>query len=571
MQNLKNELSRGYSEYWRKNKSAIEPRELAYALRALRKVGRYITANIKNMEWSGMSGSTKENIHIDPILAMGHYPIPPGQMDILVGLAAHEAFHCKELSDWVWLNVESKVKDLHPTYKALLRLMVDVGEDIFVKHVTQDSIWQKYMEKAWGYRHAKEARDLSLPPTPKCLFQVWGEILLEGRMHDNLHFDYIEPLTDLLASTEEIINSKEKGSISSRSKHRSNIYLVLWEQVSRHIKEWELEEFFDPAGVDMIQDERGRKEPGESPQETGENDREQDPGPAGGKRNLGDLADQIKNILDETEEKSLQEEIESVCGEYTAGILETVFGNATLPCMMEPDPELVRRLKRTFDLQKSTKPDSFRMNRGLFYGKIDGRRLYKAPINGRVFKKKELTVLNNAWNITILVDASASMKGGSGTGGKEWAIAEKTFVSLYEAARESGNRLDVLSYLEAGGRCEVSRLLRRNRLYTVIPNGRTPTGQAILAAALKTPKDKKRLLIHITDGEPNCGINVEEAVTFCEKDGIDLITIGCYYSEEIKEQFQSQYKDKLYLMDSVEMLPDGLETMLRRKLLRKRN
>jgi len=47
------------------------------------------------------------------------------------------------------------------------------------------------------------------------------------------------------------------------------------------------------------------------------------------------------------------------------------------------------------------------------------------------------------------------------------------------------------------------------------------------------------------------------------------LTIGCYYNEEIKEQFQNQYKDKLYLMESVEQLPDGLETILRQKLLKK--
>jgi len=208
------------------------------------------------------------------------------------------------------------------------------------------------------------------------------------------------------------------------------------------------------------------------------------------------------------------------------------------------------------------------MNRGLYSGKIDGRRLYRAALDGKVFKQKELTTSNNAWNITILVDASASMKGEAGNIGKDWAITQKTFVSLCEAAKGCGNTLNVFAYYEAGGRCHISKLYYNDRLFSVTPQGHTPTGQAIMSAALKTPNDKRRLIVHITDGEPNCGASVEQALEFCAGESVELVTIGCYNDvEEVKTLFQEQYGDRVYLMESLEHLPEGLEALLREKLL----
>jgi hypothetical protein len=98
----------GYSEYWRKNKSAVESQEFIKVLFALRKVGRYIASNVKTIEWSRMSAPDSKKIEIDIGLAGEEYPLPPGKMDILVGIAAREAFHCKILSDMVLLRLKKK-------------------------------------------------------------------------------------------------------------------------------------------------------------------------------------------------------------------------------------------------------------------------------------------------------------------------------------------------------------------------------------------------------------------------------------------------------------------------------
>lgn len=560
-------LSKGFSEYWRKNKSSLEAAELAYALRALRKVGRYIATNFKVIEWAGMSESDRGKILLDASLALGEYPIPPGRMDVLVGLVAHEAYHCRELSDLVWVKVESSYKELHPAHKAYLCRLVDIGEDIYVNHASRGSVWKNYIDKAWGWCRPKEIRELTLPPTPKCLFQIWEEFVLEGQRPEFIHPDYFEPLNILLFSVDDIVNSGNKNSLLDKSTYRSKLYLALWETISRFIDEWEAEDAFEPDGVN-IPDERGHKVEDDLAEER-KNSEDQDDLNKGKKALSGDLGSRIKSVLEESEAKDITEEVEAVCGEITSEVMRTVFWDATLPCRANADPELVRRLRRTFQIQKTRKSQNYRANRGLLYGKVDGRRLYRAHIDGRAFKQKEPLYLDNSWNIAILVDASASMKGGGGGGGgKEWAIAENTFTSLYQAAKGSGNRLDVLCYFERAGQCEVVRLLHNNKLFTIIPNGRTPTGQGIIAAGLNLRKDKKRFIIHVTDGEPNCGVSVDHALEFCKREDIDLVTIGCCYNDEIREQFQEQYKDSLYLMDSIDQLPEGMELLIRRKLLK---
>ncbi len=561
------DLSMGYSEYWRRNKSSLEIREMAYALRALRKVGEYITTNFKPVEWRGMSDSNEGKIWVDTAPFLGEYPIPPGKMDVLVGLAAHEAFHCKEWSDTVWLAVKEETSNLAEAHKTFLRRMVDVGEDIYVNHAARDTVWQNYISKIWSWRRPGETRDLSLPPVPQCLFRIWGGLSLENKEPGPFHEDYLEPLIILQSFTEDIINSRKLPSLTERSNYRSKIYLELWSYLKKYIEEWEAQTPLHLEGVDIL-DEKGRKELGDDPDKPAEETEEDYDIPAEQEEKYSevqktiprDVASYIKAALSDETARDVTPFVEVIAGEKTSELLKTLFWNSTYPCRTNPDPGLVNRLKRIFDIQISK---DFRPNRGLLYGKLDGRRLYRYSFNRRVFKKKEI-VFDNSWNITILVDASLSMKGKYG---REWRLTEYTFASLYEAIKSSNNRLDVLCYFERADHCEVVRLLHHKKLYTVVPNGRTPTGQAIIAAALKTPKDKRRLLIHITDGEPNCGVSVDYAIKYCRKEKIDLVTLGCGYNEQVKEQFKNQYGKNLFLIDSVEQLPGGMETLLRRKLL----
>jgi hypothetical protein len=559
-----------YSEYWRRNKSSLESWELAHVLTALRKVGAYIAANIKPVEWADRPSSlpdlAKKSILVDIAMAMGEYPVPPGKMDRLVGLVARESYRCRELSDMVWSDLKPVADGMGAGHRRLLHDLADVGEDIYIRHAVDSRVWKNYLDKGWELCRPGKPRDFSLPPTAACLYRIWAEFSLTGRRAEDMHADYYRPLKRLLSFTEEIVRCGRFRSSLDRCRERSRVYLEMWREIAPFVAEWEAEDPPENNGVDF-KGEGGRKKN----LETLENEQESnDEGgrPVRADKNMADLAQDVKKLLGETEGGDLNREVEIVCGGKSFGVMETVFTDAAAPCRVSPDSLLVKRLKQTFALQRSRNRDFFRVNRGLHCGRIDGRRLHRSVLDGRVFNRKEFSPDDNVWNITILVDASASMKGVAGSVSKSWRIVEKTFVSLYEAAKGSGNNLNVFAYFEGGARCQISRLLYNKKLFTVAPNGRTPTGQAIIVAVLKTPKDKRRLIVHITDGEPNCGADVEQALEFCSREGVDLVTIGCYnYKDEVRDLFRQQYGDGVYLMDSLEHLPAGLESLLRRKLL----
>jgi len=112
----------------------------------------------------------------------------------------------------------------------------------------------------------------------------------------------------------------------------------------------------------------------------------------------------------------------------------------------------------------------------------------------------------------------------------------------------------------------ISRLLKQKKLYSITPVGRTPSGQAIIAAALQMPEErKKKLIIHITDGESNCGCSLEHAFNYCKKEKIDLVTLGCGYKE--KDALIKQYGKSLQFIDYFEQLPRAMENLFIRKLL----
>jgi hypothetical protein len=95
---------------------------------------------------------------------------------------------------------------------------------------------------------------------------------------------------------------------------------------------------------------------------------------------------------------------------------------------------------------------------------------------------------------------------------------------------------------------------------------RTPSGQAIIAATLKMPKDKRgKFIIHLTDGESNIGASVQLALNFCRKEKIDIVTLGCGYRDP--QLLRNRYSSSLQLLNYFEQLPTALEILLRKKLL----
>ena len=563
-----NKLHLGYSEYWRKNISAVETQELVRVLLALRKVGRHIASNLKPIEWRPSRLCDPSVIGIDVNFASGDYPVPPGKMDILVGFTAREAFCCKILSDIVYLNIKKKLGKISENHEYLIDFLIGIGEDIFIMTLAKDTVWKYYLPKCWNYIRPPYKPNTSEPAILTFLY-LFADYIFLDKLAVNMNPAYHDLFQIFLNAKDAIKNSINEISISKRCILRANIYLNLWHEILR--MEWVDEEPFT-EGAEIYEesdfdDEQDDCDDSDDDMEPSENTKlryiikES--------KDNTSLLQTVNDILEDMDEKSVNQQVADVAGEDEQWrIMDTICGQATLPCRIESDKALVARLRKIFTIQRVHRSKSYQYNRAQLLGKIDGRRLHRYSLDGRIFRKKEYLCHDNTRNIAILVDGSASMTGGLPGGGKQWSKTERIFVSLSEAVKGTGNRLDLLSYYERAGICELNTLAYANRIYTVRPSGRTPTGQAIIATATIMPKDKKRLIVHLTDGEPNCGISVQKSLKFCDSEGVDIITIGTYYEEKTKALLKAQYHDRAILIDSIDLLPVYLENVLRESLLK---
>jgi len=561
-------LNFGHSEYWRKNISAVESQELVKVLYALRKVGRHIATNLKPIEWRTSSTPDPSLIGININLAKGEYPLPPGKMDILVGITAREAFHCKILSDIVYINVKKQVGEISEDHKYLLDLLIGIGEDIFTKNIAEDTIWRYYLSRCW-LNVRSPFKSKTDKPTILAFLHIFADYIFFDKLAVNMNPAYHDLFQICLDARDAIKDLLNESSISKRSFLRANIYLNLWNKILQRSETWaEKDSLSDATGLAEESFSENNEDSCDDPAMDMESEEN-----AGAKRFTEKenqaIMQRVNDILDEMDEKSINQEVADVAGEEEQWrIMDTVYGRATIPCRISADEALVARLRKIFRVQRSRRSRRYFYNRAQLLGKIDGRRIHRYSLDGKIFRKKEYLTNDNTRNIAILVDGSASMTGGLPGGGKEWAKTEKIFLSLFEAVKGTGNRLDLLCYYERGGICEVNELVYGNRLYTVRPGGRTPTGQAIIATATMMPKDKKRLIVHITDGEPNCGLSVQKSLEFCDREGVDIVTIGTYFEEKTRELLENQYHDRAILIDSIDLLPVQLETVLRANLLK---
>ncbi|WDN88365.1 hypothetical protein BuS5_01333 [Desulfosarcina sp. BuS5] len=565
--------SYGYSEYWRKDKSPVESQELLKILLSLRKVGGHIATNLKEIEWTGMSApNPRKKIEIDINLAKGAYPLSPGKMDILVGVTAREAFHCKVLSDVVISMLKKKLNKKFGTMPAkreeLVELFVNIFEDIYIRELANDTVWRYYLPDCWQYIRPQNKSNIKNKPTLRNLLSVFSDHIFLDKLAVYMNPEYYPLFERLLQAKKEIIKFLEIKSISKCFQARIEFYLNIWYDLIAGSDTWVEPVYEKYSAPDKEGETEGESEEGdeaEGEDQLAENEEVQEDSPEI-ESNLV-LMQNIKDSLEKREGKTLDEKIEEISDNEQGRIMETCFVKSTLRCLIDPDVDLVARLRRIFKQQRNLRSRRYRYRRYLTLGKLDGRRLYRSGIDGLVFRQKQYFLNDNTRNIAILVDGSASMSGGVTRGGKDWVKTERIFASLCQAVKGTENRLVVYAYFESGGICKVNDLSYSSTLYTVRPTGRTPTGQAIVTTAMKLPDDKRKLVIHLTDGEPNCGLSVKKALEFCKRQHVDFVTIGVCEDEEMKAILSRQYGNDAILLDSLDQLPMRLEEVLKSKLL----
>jgi hypothetical protein len=542
-----------YSDYWRINKSSVEPVELANALKGVQKVVGHLGVKAEVM-WTELPSGREERIELPLSLVSREYPISLEKMDVIVGTAVHQAIHILENSEQV-RDYLSSMGD-----EPSLQKFIEMGEDIHVDGLAKKKgLFGNYVQKlrAWWLNETGLNINYSLSFSLDTLFEIWGHIILDkvlpsvpqerlkdwakltpqmdiellvevlccGNEYAGLRVEEIlrsipkqslEPLKLLLSRTFEIL---EYGPVG-----RASCYRSLWAELQQFFEERE-----DRTSLPMSPSYREESVSG-SPMAERISGRETD-----------ELASQIKDALNQVGEKR------------SWLLFPTVLENSQQPAEAIPNLELARRLREVFHFHQE---ENSRVNRGLRGGKIDGRRLHRVYTTGLLFKQKERILQDNRWNITLLLDASGSMV-------ENWDMVESIYVALAGALKEKRHKLEILAYKELNANCVITKLLDGEATFTTAPAGNTPSGQAIIATALKLPKVKRRLILHFTDGFSNVGLDVSRALDFCQLEGIELFTLGLGNELEV---FLKKYKRNFNLVESIEQLPSILASMLREKL-----
>lgn len=534
----------GFSSSWRKNLSPLEALELANVLRALRKVAGFIGDNVGSIDWLGMSSkNARGSIVLDPEFAMGMYPVPYQKFDILVGIVVHEALHQVVWSERVWGEAQRIAGDTTPLRKLILSKIIGTGEDIYVDLISQKSVLGLYTAKIRKIAIERLKTTYDTAPSIDELLNIWWDSatgnlgLLFGQTQESAYRQELERLGSINEELLRIANSGQ--SVTDRCGRRAELYLVLWEDICDRIRPWKIfDRTMQYCPSDSVLESSGGRKPSR-----------------GGAPVIGGMDEiEVHLAADSTDITPL---IRAVVGNDDEVIPTSLWDFDVVNTHPMIDPHLVARLRRIFEVYAER---GHLTNRGLTSGKIDPRRLHKAAIDGKCFKEKQPRS-EASWNIALLIDASASMRG------LKWRMVENTVAAIFTALKGTNNHLQAFGYFEIDNICMISRLIKDRKLLSLYPTGKTASGQAIIGAALQMERSGsgKRLLIHVTDGGSNCGCDVKYGISYCKSKEIDLVTLGSGSQE--REVMLEQYGDSIRFLDFIEKLPGVIEGLLRKKVL----
>jgi len=534
----------GVSEFWRRNKSPAEFLEMANLLNAIVKISGSIGRNVGNIIWSGMKTSEEEdNIFLDPSLVLGKYPIPGNKTDIAVGMAVHEAYKRVEWHERVKTLAMRRLGKTSALNFRKYMLYVEMAERIYVDLVANQSILGLYAEKHRNYRMGVAKEAFYQPPTFDELLYLWWLMSADrcgckytedftNEMHSNFGYDleqfYQKPMRLLNSITTELIEKcMKKSSAIDRCDFRAHLYHSKWKMLLNYTQFWVAsihESVYLPKTIDpseVISDEEKPFKP-----------------------ITAIMAKEIEALIDKRN-IDLTDGIRVICQDDDVVPIEV--NDIVLPLRNNQDKHLLNRLQAVV---RSHTEKRNSVSRGMKSGKIDARRLYRAPVTGNIFSHKKINYkMTN--DIILVVDASGSM------GGPKWKEMQIIFSMLYESLVVFNKNTRVFAYSEAKGTCDLTELSKkRGELYTVLPQGKTASGEAIIATAMMLKRKHRRpFIIHITDGASNWGGDVKYAIEHCKKKKISLMTLGFGCEKNNKVALKKEYGNHVQFIDNRDDFP----------------
>lgn len=542
----------GYSEFWRRDKSPIEPLELGKLLRALRKVAAFVGRNTGDVVWSGMAHDDS-GIAIDPSPVLGCYPVPAARTDLVVGLTIQQAYQRTEWSSRVRELAFARLQP-PPQYEYKFGLFLDLCENVYVDNLANRNVLGCYTEIARRWRVEKNARKLLSPPTLSEALHLWWifsadrdadryremwldpwlEGLLDAAAYGKFYQEPIKQLASLVPALRT--QCPAIASVTERVEFRVAKYLELWKALLPRVRFW----IGDSGDRFMV--------PAECDEDLAFEDAER----KAVKATIVNHAKLIERALPAKSRDLTGQVLDNVMN--AEGVVRVEGSDILMPAQDLVDEVLQRKLERVV---RSAAQRRSSFNRGLTSGKIHSRRLYRAHTTGTVFqiKKNEYDLRND---VVLLIDATGSMADPT-----KWSRAETVFQTLFMAIHAYAKHARLFAYNEARGACRISELYRGGRMYTILPQGKTASGEAIIATALSTRvQARRRIIIHITDGASNWGCGVAEAIAFCRRRNVGLLTLGVGCSPAAKQSLRDEYGKLVQFIDDPQHLPELLGSLL---------
>lgn len=531
--------NQGISAYWRKNTSSVEATELANVLRALHKVAGHLGENVGRIEYVGMSHGDAAGIVLEPTPIMGEYPVPSTKVDFLVGLVTHEALHKIQWSDRVWKLLEPAFAQAEPVPLVIFQKIVYFGEDNFVDFIADRMVFGQYTRKVRQGDFAEFKRKIpaNVRSVDGLMYAWWVSTWEQPPAVMDPAF---QPLLERLMALNDELKALGRGSLGilRRCEERARLYEAAWRDLKDPVAGWKI---FDKR-LYWYRSGEARTAPvlaGEQPKK----------GPAG---------PLPQGLIDEIETKLAANSVDitpiirSVVGYDNETVAPMSRWDFNFPAHPLIDRRLVSRLRAIFQIYAARNKVR---SRGLTFGRVDRRRLYRAPVTGRCFEAIDF-IPDLDWNVMLLMDASGSMIG------SKWRMVENAVANLHKALQGYRNRLQAYAYFESDGICMFSSLIKGRNLLSIPPNGQTASGQALIAAAYFMPKGRKQnMLIHVTDGESNFGVDVEAGIDYCQKQNIHLVTLGCGTKD--RAAMEQQYGRTIQFLNHFGQLPQAIERLLR--------
>ncbi|MBI4296280.1 MAG: VWA domain-containing protein [Chloroflexi bacterium] len=497
------------SEHWRVNKSVIKEYEAVEILRSLGRLVEMVKGNddkkaseekgeAVNVRFKTKRPAGKNTVEINAALLerAPSYPLSAQSFDVLCGETLHGLAH---------LTVGSQ-HAIDFSGDSIYRAVATAGEELTVDKFYQGKKAQ-YIDRM-NEHYRRLAPSLTGEPVRDALV---GFLSL-------LQYKEPLPLEGLSAQIFEIMQQELPGVDRLDVFGRIGRYDQARARIAEALQEYERRKEDISAPTDS------------SPSPVGKE------GSAEGKEEFHGWAtawplfpNAFEDELDEEMGQHLEELLMEETADVSAAVARFMDTNQNVPVItkvstsgnyLKVDEALRRDLLWLANMK--TLKDTVTI-RELESGKIDARRLWRAPLESEIFRERRL-LHRQKRKIWLLLDSSGSMR--SDEGMRLYSLCATAYNVLGQETR-------VYSYRTKGGEVIITRLEDKAGVRNPDTENETPSGTALAYVGSLLERDGGGLLVHFTDGGCNRGhslpYSLKNVSAKCPRVQVINVTMGVQY------------------------------------------